>query len=248
MIDAYKVDRIAAAYSKLRISGLTVDPNPSDLELALNELENMMAELASRGIEVGYNFELNPDPNSDLGVPQQFWNMINCNLAVRLIADFNKTVPDSLLMQASQSMSNASARCAADRVRQVQYPSRQPVGSGNRVYSRWARFYGGDQLPPNAPSTLAIMQGEVNDFTESFEAYLGKDEAIASYAAVCDTGLVILSSANASPLITYRLAAPDTITAGVWQQVKITITTDIGRVDIRVLNFEVEPYIRVGTT
>jgi len=52
MIDALKVDRLSAAYSKLRISGLTVDPNPSDLELALNELENMMAELASRGIEV----------------------------------------------------------------------------------------------------------------------------------------------------------------------------------------------------
>lgn len=246
MIDAYKVDRIAAAYSKLRISGLTVNPNPSDLELALNELENMMAELASRGIEVGYNFELNPDPNSDLGVPQQFWNMINCNLAVRLIADFNKTVPDSLLMQAAQSMSNASARCAADRIRNVQYPSRQPVGSGNRIYARWARFYGNDQLPPNAPSTLQIMQGETNDFTESFEAYLRIDEAITSYSVVCDTVLVVVSSANDSPLITYRLSAPVNLAAGIWQQVKITVTTDLGRVDVRVINFQVTPYVQVG--
>ena len=246
MIDALKVDRIAAAYSKLRISGLTVNPNPSDLELALNELENMMAELASRGIEVGYNFELNPDPNSDLGVPQQFWNMINCNLAVRLIADFNKTVPDSLLMQAAQSMSNASARCAADRIRQVQYPSRQPVGSGNRIYARWARFYGNDQLPPNAPSTLQIMQGETNDFTESFEAYLRIDEAITSYSVVCDTGLVVVSSVNDSPLITYRLSSPVNLSAGIWQQVKITATTDLGRVDVRVINFQVAPYVQVG--
>lgn len=246
MIDALKVDRISAAYSKLRISGLTVDPNPSDLELALNELENMMAELASRGIEVGYNFELNPDPNSDLGVPQQFWNMINCNLAVRLIADFNKTVPDSLMMQAAQSMSNASARCAADRIRNVQYPSRQPVGSGNRIYARWARFYGNDQLPPNAPSTLQIMQGEINDFTESFESYLRIDEAIASYSVVCDTGLVVVSSENDSPLITYRLSAPVNLAAGIWQQVKITATTDLGRVDVRVINFQVTPYVQVG--
>ena len=246
MIDALKVDRISAAYSKLRISGLTVDPNPSDLELALNELENMMSELASRGIEVGYNFELNPDPNSDLGVPQQFWNMINCNLAVRLIADFNKTVPDSLMMQAAQSMSNASARCAADRIRNVQYPSRQPVGSGNRIYARWARFYGNDQLPPNAPSTLQIMQGEINDFTESFESYLRIDEAIASYSVVCDTGLVVVSSENDSPLITYRLSAPVNLAAGIWQQVKITATTDLGRVDVRVINFQVTPYVQVG--
>ena len=246
MIDALKVDRISAAYSKLRISGLTVDPNPSDLELALNELENMMAELASRGIEVGYNFELNPDPNSDLGVPQQFWNMINCNLAVRLIADFNKTVPDSLMMQAAQSMSNASARCAADRIRNVQYPSRQPVGSGNRIYARWARFYGNDQLPPSAPSTLQIMQGEINDFTESFESYLRIDEAIASYSVVCDTGLVVVSSENDSPLITYRLSAPVNLASGIWQQVKITATTDLGRVDVRVINFQVTPYVQVG--
>lgn len=246
MIDALKVDRIAAAYSKLRISGLTVDPNPSDLELALNELENMMAELASRGIEVGYNFELNPDPNSDLGVPQQFWNMINCNLAVRLIADFNKTVPDSLMMQAAQSMSNASARCAADRIRNVQYPSRQPVGSGNRIYARWARFYENDMLPPNAPSTLQIMQGEINDFTESFESYLRIDEAITSYSVACDTGLVVVSSVNDSPLITYRLSAPVNLAAGIWQQVKITATTDLGRVDVRVINFQVAPYVQVG--
>jgi hypothetical protein len=244
---AYKVDRIAAAYSKLRISGLTVDPNPSDLELALAELESMMAELASRGIEIGYNFELDPDPNSDLGVPQQFWNMINCNLAVRLIADFNKQVPDALMMQASQSMANASARCAADRIRQVQYPSRQPVGSGNSIYSRWQRFYGGDVLPPNAPSTLYIMQGETNDFAESFESYLRKDEVITSFAVVCDTGLTVVASANATPVITYRLSAPIDATAGVWQQVKVTVTTDVGRVEIRLLNFEVIPYVQVGT-
>ena len=247
-MDAFKVDRIAAAYSKLRISGLTVAPNPSDLELALAELENMMAELASRGIEIGYNFELDPDPNSDLGVPQQFWNMITCNLAVRLIADFNKQVPEALLMQASQSMSNASARCAADRIRQVQYPSRMPVGSGNRVFARWARFYGGDGLPPNAPSTQSIAQGETNDFVESFEAYLRKDEVIASYKIECDTGLVIISSVNETPLIKYRLNAPDNLTAGVWQQVRITVTTDLGRVDIRLLNFQVAPYVQVGNS
>jgi len=206
----------------------------------------MMAELASRGIEVGYNFELDPDPNSSLGVPQQFWNMINCNLAVRLIADFNKVVPDALLAQASQSMSNASARCAADKIRMVQYPSRQPVGSGNRVYSRWARFYTGMALPPNAPSTLSIAQGETNDFTESFEAYLYKDEIIVASEVVCDPGLVVISSANESPLIRYRLNAPESLVSGTWQQVRIRVETSLGRVDIRLLNYQVAPYVTVG--
>jgi hypothetical protein len=248
MSNNLKVDRISAAYSKLRISGLTVDPSPGDLELALAELENMMCELASRGINIGYNFELNPDPNSDLGVPQQFWNMINTNLAVRLIADFNKQVPDSLLAQASQSLANASSRAAADAMQMVQYPSRQAVGSGNRVFARWARFYGGNSLPPSEPATKEIVQGETNDYFESFEAYLREGESITSCAIACDTGLVIVSSDNASPEIRYRLSAPESLTAGMWQQVRITIATTIGRVEITLINFEVTPYPRLGQT
>lgn len=244
---AFKADRIAAAYSKLRISGLTVEPNPSDLELALWELENMMAELQSRGIEIGYNFENEPDPNSDLGVPQQYWNMINTNLAVRLIADFNKAVPPQLIEQAAQSMANASARCAADKIRGVRYPSRMPVGSGNVWADRWWRFYSGfNILPPNAQATLYITQGETNDFEESFEAFLRTDEVVTSFSVVSDSGLVVVSSAFNIPVLTYRLSAPVDLDAGIWQQVKITVTTDIGRVDIRVINFFVNPNVPVG--
>lgn len=247
-MNALKVDRISGAYSKLRISGLTVQPTSEDLELALGELENMMSELASRGIEVGYNFENEPNPNSDLGVPQQHWNMINCNLAVRLIADFNKDVPAMLLMQATQSLNNSSSICAAERVRGVAYPSRQPVGSGARIFNRWQRFYSeSNALPPNDPATLYVMQGEVNDYQESFEAYLREDEDILSAVVVCDTGLVVLSSTVEDPVVRYRLSAPVELSAASWQQVKITMTTTIGRVDIRIINYQVAPFVNVGS-
>lgn len=244
---ALKADRIASAYSKLRISGLTVEPTPEDLELALHELENMMAELRSRGMDMGYNFENEPDPNSDLGVPEQFWNMINCNLAVRLIADFNKQVPPQLLMQADQSMANASARCAADRIQQVAYPARQPVGSGARVFNRWARFYSGFQRPaPNKPSTLQITQGDINDFEESYEAYLRTGEIVTSFTVVCDPGLVVVSSLFESPVLRYRISAPVTNNIAIWQQVKLKIITDEGREEVRIRNFQVQPNIPVG--
>lgn len=244
---AFKVDIIGRAYSKLRISGLTVDPSPEDLELALCELEAMMAEYASRNMEVGYLFTDDPDPNDDLGVPLQFWPALSTNLAVRLIPDFNKQVPDTLLAQASQSLSNMAGRCAADKIRGVQYPSRQPIGSGNQLYGRWTRFYNYfNALPPNAPGVQTIMQGETNDFRESFEAYLHTGEAITSHEVVCDTGLVVDSSANADPIIDYRLTAPIDQSTAIWQLVKITITTDIGRVDIRIINFQVAPRVVVG--
>lgn len=242
-----KVDRINAAYSKLRISGLTVTPNPSDLELALGELENMMAELASRGIEVGYNFEEEPDPNSDLNVPQEFWNMISTNLATRLVPDFNKDASPVLFAQASQSLSMASNVCARNRIQQVKYPSRQPVGSGNRIYARWQRFYNDfSSLPPNKPSTLFIMQGETNDFEESFAAYLRTDEYIDTFEVTSDTGLVVVSSTLLDGVITYRLNAPVELGGGIWQQVKVKVTTTEGRIEIRILDFQVNPNIVVG--
>ena len=242
-----KVDRITAAYSKLRISGLTVIPNPSDLELALNELENMMAELASRGIEVGYNFEEEPDPNSDLNVPIEFWNMIATNLATRLIPDFNKDASPVLFAQASQSLSQASGICARNRIQQVSYPARQPVGSGNRIYARWQRFYTDFRdLPPNKPSTLFIMQGETNDFEESFAAYLRTDEFIDTFEVTSDSGLVVVSSTLLDGVITYRLTAPIELAAGIWQQVKVRVATTEGRVEIRILDFQVTPNVKVG--
>ena len=243
-----KVDRITAAYSKLRISGLTVIPNPSDLELALAELENMMSEIASRGIEVGYNFEEEPDPNSDLNVPQEFWNMIATNLATRLIPDFNKEASPVLYAQAAQSMSQASGVCARNRLQQVAYPARQPVGSGNRRYARWQRFYGNlNQIPPNKPYTLFITQGETNDFEESFAAYLRTDEYIETFEVTCDTGLLVISSSLLGGVINYRLNAPIEASTSVWQQVKIKITTNEGRVEIRILNVQVNPSIQVGS-
>jgi hypothetical protein len=243
-----KVDSINAAYNKLRISGQTVDPTPEDLELALSELENMMCEIASRGVEVGYNFEEQPDPNSDLNVPQAFWNMIATNLAIRLIPNFNKEVSPALYAQASQSMSQASGICSRNRLQQVTYPSRQPVGSGNRRFSRWQRFYNNlNRLPPNEVGTLFIMQGETNDFEQSFAAYLRTDEYISLFEVTCDTGLTVISSALLEGVITFRLNAPIEVSTSFWQQVKIKITTTEGRVEILILNVQVNPNIRVGT-
>ena len=241
-MDQLKVDRIVDAYSRLRISGLTVIPNPSDLELALKRLESMMAQYASRGIEVGYNFEESPDPNSDLNVPIEFWDMISTNLATKLVPDFNKEAAPALFSEASQTLSQASGICARNRLNQVTYPARQPVGSGNRVYARWQRFYSDiGSVPPNEPSTLFIMQGETNDFKESFAAYLRTDEFIDSFEVTADMGLVVISSALLDGVITYRLNAPVELTANSWQQVKVKVTTTEGRIDIRIINFQLSP-------
>jgi hypothetical protein len=101
-------------------------------------------------------------------------------------------------------------------------------------------------LPPNKPSTLYIMQGETNDFSESFAAYLRTDEYIDVLEVTSDTGLTVVSSAVLDGVVTYRLTAPVELDAGIWQQVKIKVTTTEGRVEIRVIDFQVKPAVNVG--
>lgn len=235
-----KVDLITDAYSQLRISGLTVDPTNEDLEVALMRLEDMAAEFDSRNISVGYNFELNPDPNSDANVPREFKYAFATNLAIRLIADFNKQVPQMLLSMATQALSNMSARAAAMRVRQTEYPRRQPRGSGSTLrYNRWQRFYRDPLRAPVGSDELNI--GEINDYKEDFSDYLIGDESIDSFTITADPGLTIVSSSNDTPVISYRLQGTSRAEnrAQSLYQVTITVTTSTGRVSEQVIPFNV---------
>lgn len=235
-----KIETIKSAYSQLRISGLTVQPASENVETALCRLEDMMAEYDGAGVCVGYNFENEPDPNSITNVQRKYWQMMASNLAVRLIADFNKQVPQALLMQASASYSSASSSVAAERIRQVPYPSRQPIGSGNLRGGKYRRrFYPVSRLPPNECATNELIIDDINDYQESYAAYLDKDEVIESFTIEATNGLTIQASANDTPLISYRIKAVSGATEGAWQAVTIVITTDAGRVDTREINYQI---------
>jgi len=237
-----KNDIILGAYSQLRISGITRQPTPEDLEIALERLEDMAAQFDT-DMPIGYNFEDLPDPNSDSGVPRALAQAFKSNLAMRLIPDFNKEVPAVLIAQANQSLSHMSAVSAAQRIQQVQYPNRQPVGSGNTRWSRWARYYrSGGNLPVNS-ANKSMFIGDIDDFVEHFNAYLKDGEDIASYSIVADPGLIISNDANATPDITYTVQAgtPTGSDTNNILQITIIATTTLGRVETRRIFVEVVP-------
>lgn len=243
-----KADIVNDAYSQLRISGLTVDPTPEDMMVALGRLDNMMAELSSRNICTRYNIEDTPDPSSVTNVDQSFWHMMATNLAVRLIPDFNKQVPPTLMAQASQSLQNASARSAADSVRETRYPHRMPRGNANTLrFNRWQRFYREEARAPIDCATNTIVMGDVNDYQEGFAAYLNMGETVASFVISADPGIIVVSSSLTSPTVSYRIRAEDNSTEGPWQQVKIDATTSAGRITTRLINFDVRDNQTVGS-
>jgi hypothetical protein len=238
-----KGDLINDGYSKLRISGLTVDPTPEDLELALMRLEDMAAEWFERGICAGYYFEDDPDPNTPHNVPRAHRQAFSSNLSLHLIPDFNKQEHPRLYAQASSSLSALSARSARDKLRQVQPPNRQPVGSGNTLRrSRWLRWYRPAAEVPLDCSSVYMEVGEINDYQEDYTEYLRQGEDLTSYTIEVTDGLTLVSDSLATPVISYRIEAVggDDESESV-DSVQIEATTTDGRVDIRTIYFEVNP-------
>lgn len=230
-----KVDIISGAYSQMRISGLTIDPTPDDLETALIRLEDMAAEFASRNMSAGYILENQPDPNSWIGIPRAFKQAYETNLAVRLIPDFNKQVPPELLMQARQSASNLAARSALQR--ETPYPRRMARGSGNTLrFYRWDRFYRTGRPEPATTNKLRV--GDINQYFEDWSDYLADFEYIDSFVITPDNGLEVTDSSINNTRIDYTVSAPDNDSTSA-TFIDIQITTSNGRIDKRRIHFDV---------
>lgn len=233
-----KGDILNRALSALRISGITVDPSPEDLELALSKLENMAAEFAGRNICTGYAFEDEPDPNAPHNMDRKFWHSYDVNLAVRLMPDYGKgTIPDvALIRQASAGISFLSSATA--KIKQVQYPDRMPRGSGSSAGLRWEKFFRKQNEAPNACVTKTMYIGDINDFVEHFDSYLKTGEDISAYTIETDTGLTINSDSLATPDVLYNVTAVgNSSDSPSLSRVKIVATTSDGRVETRVINF-----------
>ena len=232
-----KGDIINRAFSTLRISGITVDPSPEDLALALVKLENMAAEFAGRNIRTGYLLEDDPDPGTPHNMDRKFWNSYDVLLAVRLMPDYGKgATPDvTLIRQASAGFSFLSSLTAT--IKQVQYPSRMPVGSGASVGSK---FFGKVVEAPNAVPTRIMYIGDITTFVEHFDSYLETGEDVASHTIAASTGLTITADALATPDVTYTIQAVGNGdgSANSLLQVKIVATTTTGRKETRIINFK----------
>ena len=233
-----KAKLINDAYSIIKISGITVDPSAEDITLALNRLENMAAEFHGRNIITDYNFEENPSVNSLHNLERQHWFPYSVNLAARLLSDFGKEANPILVAQLKSAFSFLSSSTAP--LKTTQYPSRMPIGLANskRTY-RWSHYNTPAPEAPLSAETIVMYINDVKGFTESFSAYLDTAETIASFTIEADDGLTIVSSANATPLITYVIKA-DGLSDGQsinLRQVKIVVTTSASRVETRFINF-----------
>lgn len=227
-------EQILRAYSAIRISGLTSNPEPEEMELGFNELIDMMAEFNSRNICTQYIFQDEPDINAESGIATEFNNALQKCLAVRLAPFFGKEASPLLQRQASQGVSNWAARTA--KVNQINPSRRQPKGSGNTFrFTNWTRFYRNGEEAPISCSTFDLKVGAIDFFAVDFSRYLLEGATITSYTIENTNGIEVIQDTQDVDMINLEVKG---VQAG-YQTATITITTSTGRVNPELINFNI---------
>lgn len=235
-----KIGIINGSYSMIRISDLTLQPGAEETELALFRLENMAREFEGRNICTGYNFEDVPQANSLHNMKQRFWEPYQISLASRLV-DFGRKTDNPQFQRNLNAATSFLYSNTADPI-EVQYPSRQARGSGATLrYNRWQRFFRPTAQAPQECETKQMYIDDIRWFVEHFDAYLTTSESISTYTIEANQGLTILSDSQNLADIDYEIqadGAPEGRNSNDSLQVKIQITTTLGRKETRIINFK----------
>ena len=235
-----KSDIVNAAFSEIRISGLTNNPTPSQKQAALDSLESIAYEFQSRNICINYNFTENPDLSDLTNTPPFARQALICSLAIRLAASFGKNIPDSLRLQTRQSVSTLSSATAV--INMQSYPRRMPIGSGNTFRGRrFQKFYNNY----NSTSLCADREmnvGDIDDFVESWTSYLDAGESIELVDITTDPNIALIHHSHDLTSVTIRIGALNSnnhIKLNGIYSVKISVVTTLGRRDTKMLNIKI---------
>ncbi|WON77579.1 packaged DNA stabilization gp4 family protein [Serratia sp. UGAL515B_01] len=145
-----KGDLVLAALRKIAVASNSTltDVEPQSIEDAANDLEMMMAEWLQEdtgisGIDVGYLFSADGepvDPGDAHGLKKAHIAAVINNLAIRHAPDYAIEAMPKVVTSAAHGkelLQKATAIATAAAAKSTQgYPSRMPVGSGNRLFTR----------------------------------------------------------------------------------------------------------------
>ncbi len=241
-MSTFKIEIVDDAFSRLRISGLTTTPSAKEQRLALNRLESMAAVWEKAGICVGYNFEQKPRANSAHNVELAYQPAFEANLAVKLLADYGKKATPELLGEARGSLATMTSSLA--KVPKVNYPTRQPIGSGNSNragYGEHRAFYPAVDNIPQSCAINRLFYGEVENYTEDFSSYLKAGEDVDSYTLAVNDTLIVSNEELVTPLVKYTVQAKEINDSPTnTTHITITVTTSEGRVTVRLIPFVTE--------
>jgi hypothetical protein len=127
------------------------DVEPQSVADGLDDLEDMMAEWKSRGIDVGYLFsdDDNPvHPDDDSGLLPEYKSCVGWQLMLRLMPDYS--IEPSPRQETNAQTAYEALLTATISVPSIQRRGDMPTGQGNKYdYFMMGRFYPDERGPAN---------------------------------------------------------------------------------------------------
>ncbi|MAO21789.1 MAG: hypothetical protein CMJ25_13660 [Phycisphaerae bacterium] len=233
-----KIDIVLAAYEELRISGLTSEPSPKEVESAVRRLDNMMLGWKNKNLCLSYirsESYSDIDPNQDSGINDVDMFAIVANLAKNLCAMFGKTCHIQTMIDAKEGYDNLFSAVVPER----ESDPYQPLGSGrpfgNTFASRF-KYQGNNKNAPDNCETLDLIVGQTDYFSVDFNRYLLEGNTIDSYTIDDGQGVEVIESTESEGFINFEAKG---LAVG-FAPIKITVTsTPSGRVIPETINFNV---------
>ena len=131
-----KREIIDLAFQEIGLAAYVFDLQPQQIEGALRRLDTMMATWNGKGIRLGYPLPSSPgnsDPDQDCDVPDDAFEAMGLNLAVRIAPGYGKTVSPDTKSVAKTAYNQLMAQSAKPIEMQLDRFS-IPAGAGNKTW------------------------------------------------------------------------------------------------------------------
>jgi len=184
-----KGDLVNGAYSIIRISGLTINPQPDQVSAGVQEADDLASELKGMGVDINWQQPTNyglSDTDDTSGLTAEMAGAFKSLLALRLIDLFGKQATPTLVDRSNKGMRTLEQ--IVIHVPETELPSTLPTGSGNEWGRNDRHFY-----PEPAANQDAdyVFKGDVLNYTEDFSAWLIDEELASVSWEVSGSGITI---------------------------------------------------------
>lgn len=238
-----KNELVLDAFEELRISGLTVTPNPAEVTSAIRRMDSMVLAWQNMGLclsyvrSAGYS---DIDPDQDSGINDTSALAVVTNLAKTIAPRYGKSIHPQTLIDAKSSYEGLFSPELTER-EQTPY---LPTGAGNSFFFGnrisgycFNYFQTFDKNAPDYCATKDIFVGQVDYYSVDFNPFLNQIEGdtILSFTIEDGEGVKILDSVEENGFINLKAEGGK---VG-YSPVLITITTAQDRILPESVNFDV---------
>lgn len=162
-----KGDLVSGAYrAYMRISGLTTKASPEEIQLALEQADDLAAQMKADGWDLGWNYPDNYGsslPSDNSGLTREMAGPFKVKLSEYLLQAFGKPITQSLAMQI-RAAENTLNQLLVD-VAPADNPPTLPIGSGNE-WRRTDRYFYPE--PAANEDAIYLYKGSTFNYSRNF--------------------------------------------------------------------------------